>query len=62
MSNVATIKSDDYQEQHKIRTHSDFLRLHANLIRFGIEKGDWSLVNYSIALLKQKADEMELSL
>ena len=49
-------------EQEKIRTHSDFLRLHANLIRFGIEKGDWSLVNYSITLLKQKADEMELAL
>ena len=49
-------------EQEKIRTHSDFLRLHANLIRFGIEKGDWSLVNYSIALLKQKAEEMELAI
>jgi len=62
MSNITQLHPSQYHATRRIQNHADFLRLHANLIRLAVEKGDWDLVNFSTTLMKQKAEEMELSL
>jgi hypothetical protein len=62
MSNVTQLHPSQYHARKKVQSHAEFLRLHANLIRLAVEKGDWDLVNFSTTLMKQKAQEMELSL
>jgi hypothetical protein len=62
MSNVTTLHPSQYHQARRVKNEADFLRLHSNLIRLAVERGDWDLVNYSTTLMKQRAEEMELAL